>query len=56
MKTKIFTREFLYKLQELFGAKTIVDHYINDLGYNFHDAILRFANHHSLKQEYVSDP
>lgn len=51
----IFTNSFLEKLQDNCGAITMVNHYINDLGMSYHDAILRFANHHSMKPEYVND-
>ncbi len=55
MKNKFFTKEFLDRLQENCGALTMVNHYINDLGMSFHDAILRFSNHHSMTPEYCDN-
>ena len=55
MKNKIFTREFLEELQEQCGAITMVNHYMEDFNMSFHDAILRFANHHSIEPKYCDE-
>lgn len=52
---KLFTFEFLERLREEAGALTMMDHYMKDLGMSFHDAVLRFANHHSIEPEYASE-
>jgi len=54
-KTRLFTKEFLEELYEKCGALTMVDHYINEDGMNFHDAILRFSNFHNMIPQYVED-
>lgn len=51
---KIFTKEFLDSLQEKSDAMTAVDYYMNNLGMSFQEAILRFANHHSIESQYYS--
>jgi hypothetical protein len=53
MKNKIFTKEFLDSLEEKCGSTMMLNHYIDDLKMSFHDAVLRFANFHSMKPEYI---
>ncbi len=50
---KLFTAEFLDRLREEAGALTMINHYMKDQGISFHDAILKFANFHSIEPEYV---
>ena len=48
----VFKKDFLENLQEQCGSKTMIDHYMNDLGMSFQDSILRFANFHQIKPQY----
>lgn len=48
----LFTAEFLEEFSEKTGAHTMLDHYIDDLGMSFHDAVLRLANFHGMTPVY----
>lgn len=50
----LFTQQFLEELSEKTGAHTMLDHYINDLGMSFRDAVLRLANFHGMQPVYFN--
>lgn len=49
----LFTKEFLDKLQEQCGAKSMLDKCMED-GMSFHDSVLKIAHFHLIEPEYVS--
>lgn len=49
----LFTKEFLDELQEKCGAKTMLNHYIDEQGMSFHDAVLRLAKFHDIEPKYA---
>jgi hypothetical protein len=52
-QSTLFTKKFLEELRQTCGSDTMLDHYINDQGMTFHDAIIRLSNFHDIKPEYI---
>jgi hypothetical protein len=55
MQSKLFTDEFLNRLQEIQAAQESLELYTNVQGLSFHDAIIEIAKDNHLTPEYIYD-
>ncbi len=53
MNSKLFTKEYLEKLQESSQDFTIVDYIMRSKKLSFHDAIIELSKYCELKPEYI---
>lgn len=53
MKTNLFTREFLDLCSSQCGAKSCLNHLMEEHNFSFHDAVLKVTFFHGLTPEYI---